>query len=76
LPETCSDWAHMIPLGADRQVLASRFARELNFAIDNYWKVSTQYHIHRQSTHYNHYWSWDQRKLEWQQFFNTIRAYG
>jgi len=77
LPETCSDWAYMVPVGMNhRQVLASRFARELDLAMAEYWKVSTQYHIHRQSTHYNHYWSWEQRKLEWQQFFSTIRAYG
>jgi glycosyltransferase involved in cell wall biosynthesis len=72
LPETCNDWATYIPHGPYRDVLANRFAIELEKTINNYWKDSNQEHLTTQSAHYHKYWSWERRSKEWRDFFNTI----
>jgi len=72
LPETCNDWATYIPHGPNREVLASRFAVELEKAINNYWDEENQNSLLAQSTHYHKYWSWETRAKDWQTFFNTI----
>jgi UDP-glucose:(glucosyl)LPS alpha-1,2-glucosyltransferase len=73
LPETCNDWADYVPHGPNRDVLANRFAIELEKTIDNYWKLETQEHIRAQSNHYHKNWSWQKRAGEWSNFFNQIK---
>jgi glycosyltransferase involved in cell wall biosynthesis len=72
LPETCNDWATYVPHGPNREILASRFAKELDQVIDNYWNEDNQASLVVQSKHYHKHWSWETRAKEWQTFFNTI----
>jgi glycosyltransferase involved in cell wall biosynthesis len=73
LPETCGDWATYIPYGPNRDMMADRFAYELDNAIDNYWSTETQAKIRLQSQHYNALHTWPIRAQEWQNFFDKIR---
>jgi len=73
LPETCGDWATYIPFGPNREVMAERFAYELNKAIDNYWTDENQENLRLQSQHYNKHHTWPVRAKEWQEFLNRIR---
>ena len=52
LPETCGDWATYIPYGPNRELMAQRFAYELNTAINNYWSSENQEKLKLQSQHY------------------------
>ena len=72
LPETVSDWATIVPHGPHREILAMRFARELDRAIDGYWSGDNQQHLRLQSDHYNRYWSWQYRRNEWNDFLQTV----
>jgi len=72
LPETCNDWATYVPHGPNREVLAERFAIELEKTINNYWNEANQQQLIAQSHHYHNYWSWERRANEWSNFFNTI----
>lgn len=73
LPETCNDWADYIPHGPNREVLANRFAMELEKTVNTYWTDQVQEHLKNQSRHYHQYWSWKRRAQEWQDFFNLIQ---
>lgn len=73
LPETCNDWADYIPHGPNRDVLANRFAVELEKTVNTYWTDQVQEHLKNQSRHYHQYWSWQRRAQEWQDFFNLIQ---
>lgn len=73
LPETCGDWATYIPYGPNRDMMADRFAFELNKAIDNYWTEENQAKLRLQNQHYNAHHTWPVRIKEWQDFFNRIR---
>ena len=73
LPETCGDWATYVPYGPNRDVMAQRFAFELNRAIDNYWSEETQTTIRLQNQHYNQLHTWPVRIKEWQDFLNRVR---
>ncbi len=72
LPETCNDWAIYVPYGPNREVLANRFAIELEKVANNYWNEENQQRLQNQSSHYHQFWSWENRANEWRQFFNTI----
>jgi glycosyltransferase involved in cell wall biosynthesis len=72
LPETCGDWATLVPYIEDRQALTKEYAQALNTAIDNY--ESECYNIKEQSDWFNETYSWDRRAKEWKQFFEKICA--
>lgn len=68
LPETCGNFAEMIPYTADKALLTRNYADLLAKTISEYSPNDT---LHReQSTWFNDFYSWHTRKLEWQRFFN------
>lgn len=70
LVETCNGWAKHVPYTKNYNELTENYAYELNKTIEDYWNQSSN--IVDQSKWFNDYYSWQNRKLEWQQFFNSI----
>ena len=68
LRETCGDWASYIDFTTNRQELVHNYAEILKKEIDNYG--STCYNT--QSKWFNETYSWVNRAIEWNQFFNNI----
>jgi glycosyltransferase involved in cell wall biosynthesis len=68
LYETCSEWADYATYTPNRQLLAERFARVLETAINNYRHDDP---IHKeQSDFYNKFWTWENRLSQWREFLN------
>lgn len=70
LYETCSEWATYVPYTSDKDVLADRYAKELNRRIDNYRHDDP---IHeRQSMFFNNFWSWQNRIPQWRDLLSEL----
>jgi glycosyltransferase involved in cell wall biosynthesis len=72
LLETGSEYAKMIPIQSDKELLVVKYAAALNEAIDNYWLKSNQEKLKEQSDFYNNNYSWELRALEWNRLFEQI----
>ena len=70
LPESCGGWAEHVNHSEDYKNLAENYAASLNKMIDNY--QSNAHNIKDQSDWFNNYYSWHNRALEWNNFFNNI----
>jgi len=70
LPETCQSYATYVDYkyGDDLKDLSERYAEVLNNEIDNY----TSNFAKQQSDYFNNYYSWQNRKTEWNNFLNRI----
>lgn len=72
LYETGAEYAKMIPVQSDRDVLIRNYAKALEESIDNYWNKDNQKKLKEQSDYYNKYYSWDLRSKEWNILFEKI----
>ena len=70
LPETCDVYANYVAYNSDRKKLAQDYAEVLNYEIDAYW--DNQESLMQQSEYFNNKYSWDNRKLEWEDLFNSL----
>jgi glycosyltransferase involved in cell wall biosynthesis len=68
LYETCSEWADYVTYTSDETVLAKRFSKVLNNAINNYVHGDSVYQ--EQSDFYNKFWTWENRIPLWKEFLN------
>lgn len=70
LPETCQNYATYVDYkyGDDLKELSERYAEVLNKEIDNY----TSDFAKQQSDYFNNYYSWQNRKTEWNNFLNKL----
>ena len=68
LYETCSEWADYVTYTSDKTVLADRFSRVLNNAINNYVHGDSIYK--EQSDFYNKFWTWENRIPLWKELLN------
>lgn len=70
LPETCQSYATYVDYkyGDDLKDLSERYAEVLNIEIDNYSSNFAK----QQSDYFNNYYSWQNRKTEWNNFLNRI----
>jgi glycosyltransferase involved in cell wall biosynthesis len=68
LYETCSEWADYVTYTSDETVLAKRFSKVLNNAINNYVHGDSVYK--EQSDFYNKFWTWENRIPLWKEFLN------
>lgn len=73
LYETCADWATYVPYNANKQKLAIEYAKVLNSVIDNYWSDENQSKLASQVEYYNRFYSWENRAIQWGEFFDRIR---
>jgi glycosyltransferase involved in cell wall biosynthesis len=72
LYETGAEYAKMIPIQSDRDILIRNYAKALEESIDNYWNKSNQNRLKEQSNYYNKYYSWEKRSKEWNLLFEKI----
>lgn len=72
LLETGSEYAKMIPVQSDKEVLVVKYAKALNEAIDNYWDKGNQEKLKEQSDFYNQNYSWELRAKEWNSLFEQL----
>lgn len=70
LPETCQSYATYVDYkyGDDLKDLSERYAEVLNIEIDNYSSNFAK----QQSDYFNNFYSWQNRKTEWNNFLNRI----
>lgn len=74
LYETGAQYAKMIGMQSDRDMLVRNYATALNEAIDNYWDKSNQETLKEQSDYYNKFYSWELRSKEWNALFDKISS--
>ena len=74
LYETCAPFGTFVSFGEDLDDLENRYAKVLSNSIKNFWSDSNQKKLKLQSEVINNEYSWDKRKIEWQEFFNMIRV--
>lgn len=67
LPEICGPWAKYVPYGENLDILALRYAHELNRALN-----SGPYDGRAQSEFYNRHYTWDQVIPQWENLFNNV----
>ena len=72
LPETCGNYAEMIPYTENKRELVESYADKLVETIKNYDHDDLK--IIEQSQWFNNNYSWENRKTTWQEFFNKICA--
>jgi glycosyltransferase involved in cell wall biosynthesis len=70
--ETGSVYAKMIPIQSTKELLVKKYTKALNESIDNYWDKTNQERLKEQSDFYNKYYSWDKRKVEWNNLFEGL----
>jgi glycosyltransferase involved in cell wall biosynthesis len=70
LPETCGVWADYVTFGNNVELLVQRYAAKLNDVIENY--KSHQELLIDQNSHYNKFYSWEKRIVEWQNLFDKL----
>jgi glycosyltransferase involved in cell wall biosynthesis len=70
--ETGSVYAKMIPIQSTKELLVKKYTKALNDSIDNYWDKTNQERLKEQSDFYNKYYSWDKRKVEWNNLFEGL----
>jgi glycosyltransferase involved in cell wall biosynthesis len=68
LYETCSEYADYVTYTPDQNLLAERYSRVLNNAINNYVHGDSVYK--EQSDFYNKFWTWENRIPLWKEFLN------
>jgi glycosyltransferase involved in cell wall biosynthesis len=68
LAETCGNYAEMIAYQEDREKLTENFANKLTEVLDNYNRNDVK--LEEQSHWFNQNYSWQNRKQQWQEFFN------
>jgi uncharacterized FlgJ-related protein len=62
----------MIPIQSTKELLVKKYTKALNESIDNYWDKKNQERLKEQSDFYNRYYSWDKRKIEWNNLFERL----
>jgi hypothetical protein len=67
--ETGSEFAHLMPMQADKDTLVINYAKALSQAIDECKGFKGD---ERQSEFYNTHYAWSQRVPQWEQLFNVI----
>jgi glycosyltransferase involved in cell wall biosynthesis len=72
LYETGSEFATMIPIQSNIDVLIKNYAKVLNQEIDNYWSTKNQNMIKQQSDFYNTNYSWSNKSQQWNSLFNYL----
>jgi glycosyltransferase involved in cell wall biosynthesis len=72
--ETGSEYAKLLPIQSDKDILAKMYANLLNEEIDNYWNLENQNKLKEQSDFYNKYYSWDLRSKEWNILFDQLSS--
>jgi UDP-glucose:(glucosyl)LPS alpha-1,2-glucosyltransferase len=70
--ETGAVYAKMIPIQSTKELLVKKYTEALNESIDNYWDKKNQERLKEQSDFYNKYYSWDKRKVEWNNLFERL----
>ena len=74
LPETCSEFARLLPISRSRDELVSGFAAAMNVEINSFW--GRQDALKRQSDFFNEFYSWDRRVPEWSKLFELVAGKG
>lgn len=72
LKETGSEYAVLVPMQDTRNNLVSRYAKELNTQIENYWTDENVHRRQEQALFFNNHYSWDKRIKEWQNLFESL----
>ena len=74
LPETCSNFAMMYPYTENKNAHAVQFAHTLNNAIESIKnnREGIEPYLDFQKQFFDYFYSWDKRKLEWENLLNSI----
>ncbi len=66
LPETCADWAWLLPYDESLTVLAGRTLHALERALDHYQDAAVQQLLQMQTVYYQTFWPFSARLTAWQ----------
>lgn len=72
LPETGGMYAKMTPIKSNNKDLVYHYSKLLSEEINNYWSLSNQELLKRQSDYFNHFYSWEIRGKQWDRFFEEV----
>ena len=74
LPETCSNFAMMYPYTENKNAHAVQFAHTLNNAIESIKnnREGIEPYLDFQKQFFDYFYSWDKRKLEWENLLKSI----
>lgn len=72
LPETSLGYGSLVSVHKNREGMIDNFSKALNESIDTYWDNSVQNSLKVQSDRFNKYYSWENRKHEWEKLLSSI----
>ena len=73
LNETCSPWGNIINFERNPHDLEKKYSEALLYSIKNFWSEENQKKLKLQRETINKKYSWNERSVEWENFFNKIR---
>ncbi len=73
LNETCSPWGNIINFERNPRDLEKKYSEALLYSIKNFWSEENQKKLKLQRETINKKYSWNERSVEWENFFNKIR---
>ena len=76
LPETCGEWAWMMPFSENRDQMATNTYNMMNAAIDRYTDPNIQTMLQLQAGYFQNFWSFEARKPQWKFLLDTVIAEG
>jgi glycosyltransferase involved in cell wall biosynthesis len=76
LPETCGEWAWMMPFSENRDQMATNTYQMMNAAIDRYSDPNLQTMLQLQVGYFQNFWSFEARKPQWKFLLDAVIAEG
>jgi UDP-glucose:(glucosyl)LPS alpha-1,2-glucosyltransferase len=76
LPETCAEWAWMMSVDEQGEVIAQRTLQYMRQALDRYESNVVQMHLRMQSWYYQQFWSLEARLPVWKHVLDACVAEG
>ncbi len=76
LPETCGEWAWMLPFSERPEILAANTHRAMHQALNEYDSVQVQGALAVQTQYYQNYYSFSSRVPSWQALLQQVIAEG
>ena len=73
LYETCAPFGTMVGFDRNLDNLEKKYKKTLLYAIENYWSEKNQEKLKLQYKTINATYSWDERSIEWKNFFDEAR---
>ena len=73
LYETCCDWPSYINYTKNYKLMSQAFAEAIRAIAKEMYKETTQTFLNSQADYYNKFYTWEQRRHEWNSTLSNIR---